>query len=99
MHVEIQRDGDEVQVAGAFAVAEEGALDAVGAGEQAEFGGGHAGAAVVVGVEADDQRIAVLDVPAHPFDLVGIDVGHGHLHRVRQVEDHLVLAAWASRPP
>jgi hypothetical protein len=55
VRVEVQGDGDDIEVAGALAVAEERALDAVGAGEQAEFGGGDAGAAVVVGVERDER--------------------------------------------
>ena len=91
MHVKVQRDGHDVEIAGALAVAEERAFDAVRAGEQAQFRRRHAGAAVVVRVQADDERVAVLDVPANPFDLVGIDVRHGHLDRVRQIQNHLAL--------
>ena len=88
-HVEAQ--GHQVDVAGALAVAEQAALDAVGAGHVAELGRRHAGAAVVVRVQAQDHRIAVLEVAMAPFDLVGIDVGRGHLDRRRQVDDHLLL--------
>src|SRR5208283_633959 len=70
MHVEIERDGYDVEVAGAFAVAKEGALDAVRAGEQAQFRRRHSGAAVVVRVQADDERVAVLDVAANPLDMI-----------------------------
>ena len=55
VHVEAQRD--EVDVAGALAVAEQAALDAVGAGHEAELGRRHAGAAVVVRMQAQDHRI------------------------------------------
>ena len=48
---EVHAEGDEADVAGALAVAEEAALDAVGPGEVAELGRGHAGAAVVVRVQ------------------------------------------------
>ena len=58
VRVEVQGDGDDVEVAGALAVAEERALDAVGAGQQAELGGGDAGAAVVVRVQRDDGAVA-----------------------------------------
>ncbi len=44
----IQGQSDDVDVAGALAVAEERALDALGAGHQRQLGGGHAGATVVV---------------------------------------------------
>ena len=67
------------------------AFDAVRAGEQAKFRRRHAGAAVVVRVQADDERIAVLDVPANPFDLIRINIGHGDFDRVRQIQNHLVL--------
>ena len=62
VHVKIQRHGDDVQIAGAFAVAEQRAFDAIRAGEQAEFRRRHAGAAVIVRVQADDERVAVFDV-------------------------------------
>ena len=42
---------DEVDVAGALAVAEQGALDPVGAGQHAQLGGGDRAAAVVVRVQ------------------------------------------------
>ncbi len=88
-HVHGQRD--DVDIAGALAIAEERALDAVGAREQAEFGGGDGAAAVIVRMERDRNAIAVLDVAAEPFDLVGMDVGRRHLDGCRQVEDELLL--------
>ena len=74
---------DEADVAGALAVAEEAALDAVGAGEVAELGRRDAGAAVVVRVQADDDRLAPVEVADHPLDRVGVDVGRRHLDRRR----------------
>jgi hypothetical protein len=87
----LRASGDEVDVAGAFAVAEEAAFDAVGAGHQAEFGGGDGRAAVVVRVEADDDAVAAGKVAVHPLDLVGVDVGGGDFDRGREVEDDLAL--------
>ena len=37
------------------------------------------------------MRVALRDVAAEPFDLVGVDVRRRHLDRRRQVEDHLAL--------
>ncbi len=51
LRVEVERQRDEVDVAGALAVAEQAALDAIGAGHDRQLGGGDAGAAVVVRVE------------------------------------------------
>jgi hypothetical protein len=89
--VQVQCHGHQVDVTGALAVAEQAAFDAIGAGHQAQLGGGDAGATVVVGVQADDHAVAAVDIAAEPFDLVGVDVRRGALDGGRQVEDHLVL--------
>ena len=91
LRVHVEGEGDEVDVAGALAVAEEAALDAIGAGHEAEFGGGDGGAAVVVRVEADEHAVAALEIAVHPLDLVGVDVRRGDLDRGREVEDDLAL--------
>ena len=91
MRVHVQSQRHDVDVAGALAIAEQRALDAVGARHQAELGGGDAGAAVVVRVQRDDEVLAVVDLAAHPFDLVGIDVGRRHLDGRRQIDDQLVF--------
>ena len=70
---QVQAEGDQVDVAGALAVAEQAALDAVGAGAVAQLGGGDGGAAVVVRVQAQDDGVAAAQVAVHPLDLVGVD--------------------------
>ena len=91
LRVQVHRQRDQVDVAGALAVTEQAALDAIGAGHHRQLGGGNGGAAVIVRVDADDERLAVVQVTAHPLDLVGIDVRRGRFDRRRQVDDHLVL--------
>ena len=86
--VKVQGDGDDIEIAGALAVAKKRAFDAVRACEQTEFRRRHAGVAVVVRMQADDERVAVFDVPADPFDLVGIDIGHRDLDGVGQIQNH-----------
>ena len=88
VHVHGQRD--DVDVAGALTVAEQRALDPIGAGHDAELGGGDAGAPVVVRMQAQDDVVAPAEVAMHPLDHVAIDVGGGHLDGGRQVDDHLV---------
>ena len=88
---QIDAERDEVDIPGALAVAEEAALDAVGAGEVAELGGGDGGAAVVVGVEAQKHVLAVGEAPRHPLDRIGVDVGARHLDGGRQVDDDLAV--------
>jgi hypothetical protein len=56
---QVHGQGDHVDVAGALAVAEERALHTVGPGQHRQLGRGHRGAAVVVRVQAEDDRVAV----------------------------------------
>ena len=85
---QVHRHGHDVAVAGALAVAEQGALHPLRPGHKGQLRGGDAGAPVVVGVQADDGLVPVREAGGEPLDLVGIDVGGGHLHRGGQVDDH-----------
>src|SRR3979490_3036700 len=89
VHIKVQRHSYNVEIASALAIAEKCSFNSVGAREQSEFGGSHAGVAIVMSVETDDERIAVFYISANPFDLIGIHIGHGHFDRVGKVEDHL----------
>jgi hypothetical protein len=87
LRVQVETDRHQAAVARALAVAEQAALDAVGAGHQAELRRSDAGAPVVVRVEADHRALAVRQVAAEVLDLVGVDVGRRRFDRCRQVED------------
>ena len=50
LRVQIERHRHEIDIAGALAIAEQAAFDAVGARHQAQLGRGDAGAAVVMRV-------------------------------------------------
>src|SRR5690606_19474186 len=88
--VEVQRQGHQADVAGALAVTEQATFDAIGAGHDGQFRSGDAGAAVVVGVHADQHAVALVHVATEPFHLVGIVVRRGALDGSRQVEDQRV---------
>ena len=88
---QVHAQGDQADVAGALAVAEEASLDAVGPGHVAELGGSHGRAAVVVGVQREHDAVAASQVAAHPLDRVGVDVGRGHLDGGGQVDDDLAV--------
>ncbi|CAM2148194.1 hypothetical protein PT2222_10426 [Paraburkholderia tropica] len=97
LRVEIHRERDEIDVAGAFAVAEETAFDTVRAREHGHFGGGHGGAAVVMRMHGEHDAVAIREVAVHPLDLVGVDVGHRGFDGRREIHDHLVIARRAPR--
>src|SRR3954468_2424190 len=65
VHVEVEGDGNDVEIAGALAVAKKRALDTIRPGKKPELGRGHASATIVMGVQADDQAIAFTDIAAH----------------------------------
>ena len=88
---QVQAQRHQADVAGALAVAEQAALDAVGAGHVAQLGGRDRGAAVVVRVQRQHDRVAAFQVAVHPLDRVGVDVRGGHLDGRRQVDHHRVL--------
>ena len=84
---QVQGHGDDVDVAGALAIAEQRALDPLGAGHQRELRRRDRGAAIVVRMDREDHARAVGDAPPEPFELVGVGVRRRHLDRRRQVED------------
>src|SRR3546814_4840792 len=61
LRIQIQRQIDDVKIAGALAIAEQRAFDAIGAGHQRKLAGGSAGAAIVVRMHRQDDRIALGD--------------------------------------
>ncbi len=77
--VQVQRQGHDIDVAGALTVAEQCAFDAVGSCQQTKFGGCHGRPTVVVRVQADNRRFTRTQVAAEPFDLVGMHVRRRHL--------------------
>ncbi len=91
LSIHVQRQRHHVHIARALAIAKQRAFDTVGTRHQAEFGGGNARAAVIVRMQRDDDIFAVVDIAAHPFDLVGIDVGRRHFHGGGQIQDQLVI--------
>src|SRR5690606_25303663 len=94
--VHIHRHGDDVHVAGTFTIAEQGAFNAVSTGQQGEFGRRHATATVVVGMNADDQAVALVYVVAEPFHLIGEYVGHGAFNGGGQIDNGFAL--WRRLP-
>ena len=88
---EVHGQRHHVDVAGALAVAEQRALDAVRAGHHAELGRRHGAAAVVVWMQAQHDLVAVANVPVEPLDDVAIDVRRVHLDGGWQVQDQLLV--------
>ena len=86
VHIHSQRDG--VHVAGALAVAEEAALDALSTSQHSQLGVSDAAAAVVVGVGRKNHAVTIFQMLGAPFNLICVDVGHAHLDRDWQVNDH-----------
>ena len=91
LRVQIERQGHDIDVAGALAVAEQGTLDALGARHDGQFRRRDRSTAVVVRMHAQDHAVAPVDMPQEPFDLIGVDVRRRHLDGGRQIQDGLAL--------
>ena len=74
LRVQVHGERDEVDVSGAFAVAENGALDSVCSCQTAQLGSRDCAPAVVVGVERYDAFLALGYRVAKLLDLIGKDV-------------------------
>ncbi len=86
--VEVHGHGDDVHVAGALTVAEQGALDAIRPRQHRQFGGSHPATPIVVGVDGDAHLGSRLQIAAEPLHLIRKHVGGAHLHRGGQIQDH-----------
>ena len=84
-HVQPQRNN--INIAGALAIAEQRAFHAVGTRHQTKFGRGHGTAAVIMRMQRQDHSIPLAEIAMHPFDLVGIDIRRRHLDCRRQIDD------------
>src|SRR5699024_6416721 len=93
--VQVQCEGGDVDVAGAFPVAEDAALDPLRPGQHGQFRAGDPGAAVVVGVHRQYYRIPACEVGVHVLDLVGVHVRSRDLDGRGQVQDHRPLRSGA----
>ena len=88
-HVHGERDN--IDVAGALAVAEERALDPVSARQNSQLGCGNSGPAVVVRMQGEDHILALGEIAVHPFDAIRVDIWGSDFDRRRQVDDGLVF--------
>ena len=89
---QVEGQVDDVDVAGALAVAEQRALHAVGPRHDAELGRRHAAAPVVVRVQGQHDTVPVADSAVEPLDDVAVHVRRVALHGGGQVQDELVVA-------
>ena len=91
LDIHIERHIHHVQIAGALAVAEQTAFQAVRASHQGQLRCCRPRAAVVMRVDRDHHAVTALDVAMRPLHHVGKDIGRGMLHGGGQVDDALVL--------
>ena len=80
LHVHVHADRDNIHVSGSLAVSEQRSLDTVCSGKDTHLCIGNAAAAVIVRMSASNDALPVLKVRMHPFNLVRIHIGGGHLY-------------------
>jgi len=92
---QVQRECDEIDVAGPLAVSEQCALHSLGAGHEAKLCCGDRCAAVIVRMNAEDDPITCRDMTLEPLQAVGVHVRRERLDCRREVDDHLLGAGGA----
>ena len=91
---QVQPQRNQVNVSGALTIPEQAAFNAVSARHVAKLCRSNSGSSVVVGVQAQNDVVPVVQVPRHPLNRVGIQVWGRHFDGRRQVDDHVALGRW-----
>ena len=84
----------DIHVTSTLAVSKKGSLDTISACKNSHLGIADAAAAVVVGMQGNDNVVSVFQVFAHILYLAGINVRHGVLHGAGQVDDDFMIRGW-----
>ena len=69
-----------IDISGSLAVAQKGSFHALRACKKGQLCSCHAASSVIVRVNAENNAVSVLEMAAHPLDLVCVDVGRRHLN-------------------
>jgi hypothetical protein len=91
LRVQIESESDEIDVTSALAVAEQSTLDTLGTGHLSKLGRSNSTATVVVRMEGDNELLTLGHISAEILNLIGVDIGSGHLDGSRQIENNGVL--------
>src|SRR5690606_17303104 len=88
LRIEVEREGNQVDVASALAITKETTFDSVGSCHHGKLRGSNRSTAVIVRVHAQDDGVAMLQVAVHPLDLICIQIRRRGFNGGRKVEDH-----------
>ena len=92
-HIKSYRN--DIQITGTLAITKKGTLNAVRAGHEGQLGGGNAGTAVIVRMDADDGSLTILHIAAEVLNLVRISIGSAHFHSGGQIKDNRIFLSSA----
>ena len=88
---QVQAQRDQVHISGALTVSEQATLDAISAGHIAKLCRSDCCSPVVVRVQAENDVLAVVQVPRHPLNRVRIQIRCCHFHGGWQVDDDFAI--------
>ena len=86
LRVQVHRQRHQAHVARSLPIAEQAALHPIRTSHHRELRSRHTGAAIVVRMHGYDDAVAPAQMPMHPLDLVGEDVGRGDLDGRGQIQ-------------
>ena len=86
VHCEI----DDVDISRAFTISEERSFNTVSASHDPELCGGHRTTTIVMGMQADDDRLPIFDRAPKPFDDIAVHIWRIALDGRRQIENQRI---------
>ena len=90
---QVHPQSHQVNVSCPFAIAKQTPFDAVGACHIAKLGSGNSCSPIVVGVQAQNDVLSVIQMPRHPLDRIGIHIRGRHFYRRRQINHEFARGA------
>ena len=92
--VEVHRHDNDIHIARTLTISEQRSLDSLCTGHHGKFRRTDSTGAVIVCVQAHNNRITLFDMTTEPFYLVGIDVGRRHFDCRGEIENYFLLRRW-----
>ena len=92
--VQVHGHGNDVHIASALAIAQQGAFNTIGTGHYRELGSRNGTSAIIMSVQTHHHGVSPVDMSAEKFNLIRKDIGCGHFHSSREIDDAFLLCRW-----
>ena len=87
----IESKGYNIHIPGTFAIAKQCAFNPFATGHKCKFCSGYRAPSVIMGMQANKNRLTILQIIAKPLYLIGIHIGCCHFNRGRKVNNNRIV--------